>query len=49
MCTSPLKTRLAFQEQQTLAAKRRPFRDDSLAHRKVLPFETRVVGAAGLK
>lgn len=39
----------AFQDQKALAAKRRPFRDDSLAHRKVLPFETRVVGAAGLK
>jgi cytochrome c peroxidase len=39
----------AFRDQQALAAKRRPFRDDALAHRRVLPFETRVVGAAGLK
>jgi cytochrome c peroxidase len=39
----------AFSEQKALAAKQRPFRDDKLAHREVLPFETRVVGAAGLK
>jgi cytochrome c peroxidase len=39
----------AYQEQKALAAKQRPFRDDALAHRQVLPFETRVVGAAGLK
>jgi cytochrome c peroxidase len=39
----------AFRDQKALAAKRRPFRDDALAHRRVLPFETRVVGAAGLK
>jgi cytochrome c peroxidase len=39
----------AFREQKAQAAKRRPFRDDALAHRQVLPFETRVVGAAGLK
>jgi cytochrome c peroxidase len=39
----------AFKDQQALAAKKRPFRDDALAHRRVLPFETRVVGATGLK
>ena len=39
----------AFNEQKAQAAKRRPFRDDALAHRQVLPFETRVVGASGLK
>jgi cytochrome c peroxidase len=39
----------AFREQQALAAKQRPFRDDALAHRQVLPFETRVLGPAGLK
>jgi cytochrome c peroxidase len=39
----------AFREQQTQAAQKRPFRDDALAHRQTLPFEQRVVGAAGLK
>jgi cytochrome c peroxidase len=39
----------AFKEQQALAAKQRPFRDDALAHRDMLPFEERVMGAAGLK
>ncbi len=39
----------AFKEQQALAAKQRPFRDDALAHRETLPFEQRVMGAAGLK
>jgi cytochrome c peroxidase len=39
----------ALRDQKALAAKRRPFRDDALAHRRVLPFETRVMGAAGLK
>ena len=39
----------AFKEQQALAAKQRPFRDDALAHRDILPFEQRVMGAAGLK
>jgi cytochrome c peroxidase len=39
----------AFKEQQALAAKQRPFRDDALAHRERLPFEERVMGAAGLK
>lgn len=39
----------AFHEQQALAAKQRPFRDDALAHRDVLPFEQRVMGNAGLK
>lgn len=39
----------AYQEQKALATKQRPFRDDALAHREVLPFETRVVGAGGLK
>jgi cytochrome c peroxidase len=39
----------AFHEQQALAAKQRPFRDDALAHRDVLPFEQRVMGSAGLK
>ena len=32
-----------------LAAWPLSFRDDALAHRRVLPFETRVIGAAGLK
>jgi cytochrome c peroxidase len=39
----------AIREQQALAAKNRPFRDDTLAHRDVLPFEHRVMGQAGLK
>jgi len=39
----------AFREQQALAAKNRPFRDNALAHRQMLPFEQRVMGAAGLK
>ena len=39
----------AFREQQALASKRRPFRDNALAHRDLLPFEQRVMGAAGLK
>jgi cytochrome c peroxidase len=39
----------AYQDQKALAAKQRPFRDNALAHRQVLPFETRVVGPAGLK
>jgi cytochrome c peroxidase len=39
----------AIREQQALAAKNRPFRDNTLAHREVLPFEHRVMGAAGLK
>jgi cytochrome c peroxidase len=39
----------AMREQQALAAKQRPFRDDALAHRDVLPFEQRVMGNAGLK
>jgi cytochrome c peroxidase len=39
----------AFREQQSLAAKQRPFRDDALAHRDLLPFEQRVMGNAGLK
>jgi cytochrome c peroxidase len=39
----------AFKEQQAIAAKQRPFRDDALAHRERLPFEERVMGAAGLK
>jgi len=39
----------AFREQQALAAKNRPFRDNALAHREVLPFEQRVMGQAGLK
>jgi cytochrome c peroxidase len=47
-------TRLAAQnqqallEQQALAAKHRPFRDNALAHREMLPFEQRVMGPAGL-
>jgi cytochrome c peroxidase len=47
-------TRLAAQnqqallEQQALAAKNRPFRDNALAHREMLPFEQRVMGPAGL-
>ncbi len=39
----------AFHEQQALAAKQRPFRDNALAHRDLLPFEQRVMGQAGLK
>jgi cytochrome c peroxidase len=39
----------AFKEQQAIAARQRPFRDDALAHRDRLPFEERVMGAAGLK
>ena len=39
----------ALRDQKAQAAKHRPFRDDALAHRQVLPFETRVLGAAGLK
>jgi cytochrome c peroxidase len=39
----------ALREQQARAASQRPFRDNALAHRKVLPFETRVIGSAGLK
>jgi cytochrome c peroxidase len=39
----------AYQDQKALAAKQRPFRDNALAHRQLLPFETRVVGPAGLK
>jgi cytochrome c peroxidase len=39
----------AFEAQKAQAAKQRPFRDNALAHREVLPFETRVIGAAGLK
>jgi cytochrome c peroxidase len=39
----------AIREQQVLAAKNRPFRDNTLAHRDVLPFEHRVMGQAGLK
>ena len=39
----------AYQDQKALAAKQRPFRDNALAHREVLPFETRVIGPAGLK
>ena len=40
---------VAFEEQKAQAAKQRPFRDNALAHREVLPFETRVIGAGGLK
>src|SRR3984957_12692638 len=39
----------ALREQQSLAAKSRPFRDNALAHREMLPFEQRVMGPAGLK
>jgi cytochrome c peroxidase len=39
----------ALREQQQLAAKNRPFRDNVLAHREMLPFEQRVMGPAGLK
>src|ERR1700690_2249805 len=38
----------AVREQQAQAAKNRPFRDNALAHRDVLPFEQRVMGPAGL-
>ncbi|MDB5976889.1 MAG: cytochrome-c peroxidase [Nevskia sp.] len=39
----------AMRSQQAQAAKKRPFRDNALAHREVLPFEQRVLGPAGLK
>jgi cytochrome c peroxidase len=39
----------ALRGQQAQAAKRRPFRDNALAHRNMLPFEQRVMGEAGLK
>ena len=39
----------ALREQQQLAGKNRPFRDNALAHREMLPFEQRVMGPAGLK
>jgi cytochrome c peroxidase len=39
----------AMREQQAQAARSRPFRDNALAHREVLPFEERVMGPAGLK
>jgi cytochrome c peroxidase len=39
----------AYQDQKAVAAKQRPFRDNALAHRQVVPFETRVMGPAGLK
>ncbi|HWJ35278.1 MAG TPA: cytochrome c peroxidase [Steroidobacteraceae bacterium] len=39
----------AMREQQAIAAKKRPFRDNALAHREVLPFEERVMGPTGLK
>ena len=39
----------AMRDQQARAAKTRPFRDNALAHREVLPFEQRVLGPAGLK
>jgi cytochrome c peroxidase len=39
----------ALRAQQAQAAKSRPFRDNALAHRDMLPFEQRVMGQAGLK
>jgi cytochrome c peroxidase len=39
----------ALREQQAIAAKTRPFRDNALAHREMLPFEQRVIGPAGLR
>ena len=39
----------AFRAQQALAAKNRPFRDNALAHREVVPFELRVLGPTGLQ
>jgi cytochrome c peroxidase len=39
----------ALREQQAVAANSRPFRDNALAHRELLPFERRVMGPAGLK
>jgi cytochrome c peroxidase len=39
----------ALREQQAIAAKTRPFRDNALAHRETLPFEQRVIGPAGLR
>lgn len=39
----------AYRAQKARAAKYRPFRDDALAHRRVVPFETRVMGPGGLK
>ncbi len=46
---SPAQNEAAQKRQQAQAAQKRPFRDDALAHREVLPFEQRVLGAAGLK
>jgi cytochrome c peroxidase len=39
----------ASRAQQALAAKNRPFRDNALAHREVVPFERRVLGPTGLQ
>jgi cytochrome c peroxidase len=39
----------ALREQQLLATKSRPFRDNALAHRERLPFEQRVMGSMGLQ
>ncbi len=36
-----------FELQKATAKKQRPFRDDAMAMRKVLPFEQRVIGANG--
>ena len=43
------ENKAAFRDQQILAAKSRPLRDDALSHREKLPFEQRVMGPAGLK
>ena len=39
----------ALREQQLLAAKSRPLRDNTLAHRERLPFEQRAMGPMGLQ
>jgi cytochrome c peroxidase len=39
----------ALREQRLQAAKSRPFRDNTLAHRERLPFEQRVMGPQGLQ
>jgi cytochrome c peroxidase len=39
----------AMREQEAIAAQKRPFRDNALAHRQMLPFEQRVMGQTGLQ
>lgn len=38
------QNRKAFEEQRKIAQQRRPFRDEALAMRQILPFERRVLG-----